>query len=91
VRKLSGAAILAAATATLALVVPAADSMAQTTSSQPSLTTLVAQAKQLEFQINALSEQYDGPRRSPGRPPPGTRPPWPSASGPWPSWPRRTT
>ena len=61
-RKLSGAAILAAATATLALVVPAADSMAQTTSSQPSLTTLVAQAKQLEFQINALSEQYDGLR-----------------------------
>jgi peptidoglycan DL-endopeptidase CwlO len=62
VRKLSGAAILAAATAALALAVPAADSMAQTTSSQPSLTTLVAQAKQLEFQINALSEQYDGLR-----------------------------
>jgi cell wall-associated NlpC family hydrolase len=62
VRKLSGAATLAAATAALALLVPAADSMAQTTSSQPSLTTLVAQAKQLEFQINALSEQYDGLR-----------------------------
>jgi cell wall-associated NlpC family hydrolase len=62
VRKLSGAACLAAATAALALLVPAADSMAQTTSSQPSLTTLVAQAKQLEFQINALSEQYDGLR-----------------------------
>ena len=46
----------------LALVVPAADSMAQTTSPTPSLTTLVAQAKQLEFQINALSEQYDGLR-----------------------------
>ena len=61
-RKLSGAATLAAATAALALLVPAADSMAQTTSSQPSLTTLVAQAKQLEFQINALSEQYDGLR-----------------------------
>src|SRR5580692_9704288 len=28
----------------------------------PALTTLVAQAKQLEFQINALSEQYDGLR-----------------------------
>ena len=27
---------------------------------KPNLTTLVAQAKQLEFQINALSEQYDG-------------------------------
>jgi len=62
VRKLSGAACLAAATVALAVLVPAADSMAQTTSSQPSLTTLVAQAKQLEFQINALSEQYDGLR-----------------------------
>jgi peptidoglycan DL-endopeptidase CwlO len=62
VRKLSGAAGLAAATAALALLIPAADSMAQTTSSQPSLTSLVAQAKQLEFQINALSEQYDGLR-----------------------------
>jgi peptidoglycan DL-endopeptidase CwlO len=60
VRKLSGAAALAAATTALALLVPAADSMAQTTASQPSLTSLVAQAKQLEFQINALSEQYDG-------------------------------
>jgi peptidoglycan DL-endopeptidase CwlO len=62
VRKLSGAACLAVATAALALLVPAAGSMAQTTSSQPSLTSLVAQAKQLEFQINALSEQYDGLR-----------------------------
>jgi peptidoglycan DL-endopeptidase CwlO len=62
VRKLSRAACLAAATATLALLFPAADSMAQTASPQPSLTTLVAQAKQLEFQINALSEQYDGLR-----------------------------
>ena len=61
-RKLSGAAGLAAATTALALLVPAADSMAQTTSSPPSLTSLVAQAKQLEFQINALSEQYDGLR-----------------------------
>jgi len=62
VRKLSGGASLAAATAALALLVPAADSLAQTTSPPPSLTTLVAQAKQLEFQINALSEQYDGLR-----------------------------
>jgi cell wall-associated NlpC family hydrolase len=60
VRKLSGAAYVAAATTALALIVPAADSMAQTASSPPSLTSLVAQAKQLEFQINALSEQYDG-------------------------------
>ena len=63
----SGAASLAAAAAVLALVVPAADSMAQTTSPPPSLTTLVAQAKQLEFQINALSEQYDGLRIQLGR------------------------
>jgi peptidoglycan DL-endopeptidase CwlO len=62
VRKLSGAACLAAAAAALALLVPAASSMAQTTSAQPSLTSLVAKAKQLEFQINALSEQYDGLR-----------------------------
>jgi peptidoglycan DL-endopeptidase CwlO len=61
VRKRSGAACLAAATAALALLVPA-DSMAQTTSPPPSMTSLVAQAKQLEFQINALSEQYDGLR-----------------------------
>jgi cell wall-associated NlpC family hydrolase len=59
VRKLSGAAGLAAATAALALVVPGI-SAAQTTAPKPNLTTLVAQAKQLEFQINALSEQYDG-------------------------------
>ncbi len=61
-RKLSGAAGLAAATATLALVVPGGISAAQTTAPKPNLTTLVAQAKQLEFQINALSEQYDGLR-----------------------------
>jgi cell wall-associated NlpC family hydrolase len=62
VRKLSGAAGLAAATAALALVLPGGSSVAQTTAPRPNLTTLVAQAKQLEFQINALSEQYDGLR-----------------------------
>jgi len=62
VRKLSGAAGLAAATVALALVLPGGSSAAQTTAPTPSLTTLVAQAKQLEFQINALSEQYDGLR-----------------------------
>jgi cell wall-associated NlpC family hydrolase len=62
VRKLSGAAGLAAATVVLALVVPGGSSAAQTTAPKPNLTTLVAQAKQLEFQINALSEQYDGLR-----------------------------
>ncbi|MGH3152210.1 MAG: NlpC/P60 family protein [Streptosporangiaceae bacterium] len=48
--------------AALALLVPAAGSYAQTTDPKPSLTALVAQAKQLEFQINALSEQYDSLR-----------------------------
>ena len=61
-RKLSGAASLAAATATLALVVPGGISAAQTIAPKPDLKTLVAQAKQLEFQINSLSEQYDGLR-----------------------------
>jgi peptidoglycan DL-endopeptidase CwlO len=67
VRTPSRAASLAAVAAVLVLVVPAADSMAQTTPPPPSLTTLVAQAKQLEFQINALSEQYDGLRIQLGR------------------------
>jgi cell wall-associated NlpC family hydrolase len=62
VRRLSGAATLAAAMTALALVIPAASSMAQTTAPKPTLTDLVAAAKQLEFQINALSEQYDGLR-----------------------------
>ena len=61
-RKLSGTAGLAAATAALALIVPGGISAAQTTAPKPNLTTLVAEAKQLEFQINALSEQYDGLR-----------------------------
>ena len=61
-RKLSGAAGLAAAAAALALIVPGGVSVAQTTAPKPNLTTLVAEAKQLEFQINALSEQYDGLR-----------------------------
>jgi cell wall-associated NlpC family hydrolase len=62
VRKLSGAACLAAATAALALVVPGGSSVAQTAAPKPDLKTLVAEAKQLEFQIDALSEQYDGLR-----------------------------
>ena len=61
-RKLSRTAGLAAATAAAALLVPAAASVAQTSAPQPGLSTLVAEAKQLEFQINALSEQYDGLR-----------------------------
>jgi peptidoglycan DL-endopeptidase CwlO len=62
VRKLSGAAGLAAGTVTLALIVPGGISAAQTVAPKPGLKTLVAEAKQLEFQINALSEQYDGLR-----------------------------
>jgi peptidoglycan DL-endopeptidase CwlO len=62
VRKLSGAAGLVAATVAAALLVPAVAGVAQTTAPAPSLNTLVAEARQLEFQINALSEQYDGLR-----------------------------
>jgi cell wall-associated NlpC family hydrolase len=62
VRKLSGAACLAAATVALALIVPGGSSAAQTAAPKPDLKTLVAEARQLEFQINALSEQYDGLR-----------------------------
>jgi cell wall-associated NlpC family hydrolase len=53
---------VAAATTALALLVPAADSMAQTIAPKPTLTELVAQARQLETQINSLSEQFDGLR-----------------------------
>ena len=66
-RKLSGPVGLAAAAAVLALLAPAVASVAQTTAPRPSLTTLVAEAKQLEFEINALSEQYDGLRIQLGR------------------------
>ena len=65
-RKLSGVAGLAGAAAALAMLItgilPGGISAAQTIAPKPNLTTLVAQAKQLEFQINALSEQYDGLR-----------------------------
>lgn len=60
-RRRNKAAGLAVVAATLVLV-PAATSLARPATSQPSLATLVARAKQLEFQINALSEQYDGLR-----------------------------
>jgi cell wall-associated NlpC family hydrolase len=62
VRRLSGAACLAVAAASLVTLVPASGSLAQTVAPPPPLNTLVAQAKQLEFQINSLSEQYDGLR-----------------------------
>jgi cell wall-associated NlpC family hydrolase len=67
VRKLSGAAGLAAATAALVLLVPGGSGVAQPAAPKPTLTQLVAQAKQLEFQINALSEQFDGLRIQLGR------------------------
>jgi cell wall-associated NlpC family hydrolase len=60
VRKLTAVASLAATATALALVVPAATSVAQTAAPAPSLSSLEKQASQLEFQINALSEQYDG-------------------------------
>jgi peptidoglycan DL-endopeptidase CwlO len=41
--------------------------MAQTAGPKPTMATLIAEAKQLEFQINALSEQYDGLRIQLGR------------------------
>lgn len=53
---------MAAATAVLAALLPAGGSAAKTTAPEPSLTTLAAEGRQLEFEINALSEQYDGLR-----------------------------
>ncbi|MBV9093018.1 MAG: C40 family peptidase [Streptosporangiaceae bacterium] len=53
---------MAAVTAVLAALLPAGGSAAKTTAPGPNLTTLVAEARQLEFEINALSEQYDGLR-----------------------------
>lgn len=56
------AAAFTAAAAALALVLPAGFSGAQTREAQPSLSSLVATARGLSYQINALSEQYDGLR-----------------------------
>jgi hypothetical protein len=55
VRKLSRAASLVAATATLALAVPGGISAAQVIAPIPDLKALVALDKLLEFQINSLS------------------------------------
>jgi cell wall-associated NlpC family hydrolase len=53
------AALVTGAATVAALLMPAASSDA---AKSPSLTSLLAQAKQLTYQINALSEQYDGLR-----------------------------
>jgi peptidoglycan DL-endopeptidase CwlO len=53
------AALVTGATTALALLLPAASGDA---APAPTLSSLVAQAKQLTYQINALSEQYDGLR-----------------------------
>jgi peptidoglycan DL-endopeptidase CwlO len=58
-RLLRTATVVTGAAASLALLLPGGVSSAQP---NPSLTDLVAQAKQLTYQINALSEQYDGLR-----------------------------
>jgi peptidoglycan DL-endopeptidase CwlO len=65
--RIRGAAGLTAAAAALALLVPGGSVLAQTAGPKPTMATLVAEAKQLEFQINALSEQYDGLRIQLGR------------------------
>lgn len=57
----AAAAAVGAATA-LALLLPGGISSANTRAPSPTLSSLVAQAKQLTLQINSLSEQYDGLR-----------------------------
>jgi len=55
------AALTGAATA-LVLLLPGGVSSARTRAPAPTLSSLVSQARQLTYQINALSEQYDGLR-----------------------------
>ena len=57
----AAAALTGAATA-LALLLPAGVSSASTRAPAPTLSSLVSQARQLTYQVNALSEQYDGLR-----------------------------
>ena len=58
-RSWRAATVVTGATTALALLMPAAVGDA---APAPTLSSLVAQAKQLTYQINALSEQYDGLR-----------------------------
>jgi peptidoglycan DL-endopeptidase CwlO len=55
-RALPAAAALAAA----AVLLPGGPSVAQTVRSQPSLSSLVAQARQLSNEVDSLGQQYDG-------------------------------
>jgi len=57
----AAAALTGAATA-LVLLLPGGVSSARTRAPAPTLSSLVSQARQLTYQINALSEQYDGLR-----------------------------
>jgi peptidoglycan DL-endopeptidase CwlO len=58
-RSWRAAALVTGAATALSLLIPASSSDA---AKSPSLDSLLAQAKQLTYQINALSEQYDGLR-----------------------------
>ena len=60
-RSWRAAVALTSAAAACALL-PGGISSAQTRAPSPTLSSLVAQARQLSYQINALSEQYDGLR-----------------------------
>jgi peptidoglycan DL-endopeptidase CwlO len=51
---------LAAAVATVAVLLAGGSSEAQTVRSQPSLTALVAEAKQLSNEVDSLGQQFDG-------------------------------
>jgi peptidoglycan DL-endopeptidase CwlO len=53
---------LAAAAVTLAVVLPASASDAQTVQPRPSLNALVAEATQLSNEVDSLGQQYDGLR-----------------------------
>jgi peptidoglycan DL-endopeptidase CwlO len=53
---------LAAAVATLAVLLPGSASDAQTVQPRPSLNALVAEATQLSNQVDSLGQQYDGLR-----------------------------
>jgi peptidoglycan DL-endopeptidase CwlO len=51
---------LAVAAASVAVLLQGSVSQAQTVRAQPSLSALVAEAKQLSHQVDSLSQQYDG-------------------------------